>query len=124
MPSISPGAEAGACKVPVSRLGSGAVGISWPRSARKLEIPTPATPRLNHRGPPVSPGPVSAAIAGNSTVRATRQATSRRSANREVLTLQDQLMAGFALILAAPLLGSAYRQGPEVVTRIRQTPKE
>jgi hypothetical protein len=35
-------------------------GISWPRSARKLEVPMSATPRLSHRVAvlPVGPGTV------------------------------------------------------------------
>ena len=57
-----------------------AVGISWPRSARKLEVPMPATPRLNHRGLAVSPDSVSAAIAADSTVRASLAAN--RPVNR------------------------------------------
>ena len=42
--SISPSAAAGAPRVAVSRLGSRAVGISWPTSARKLAVPMPTTP--------------------------------------------------------------------------------
>jgi len=44
MPSMRPRAAAGAPRVTVSRLGSRAVGISWPTSARKLAVPIPATP--------------------------------------------------------------------------------
>jgi len=44
-PSIRPGGAAGAPRVLVSRLGSSAVGISWPTSARKLAAPIPAHDR-------------------------------------------------------------------------------
>src|SRR5579883_1355360 len=48
MPSMTPNAAAGAPSVLVSRLGSSAGGISWPRSARKLAAPIPRTPGMNH----------------------------------------------------------------------------
>jgi hypothetical protein len=44
------------------------VGTSWPRSARKLETPMPATPRLNHRWPAISPASGSAAIVAYHTI--------------------------------------------------------
>jgi hypothetical protein len=46
---MAPSADAGAPSVEVSRLGSSAVGISWPASARKLAVPMPATPGLSQR---------------------------------------------------------------------------
>jgi len=44
---MSPRVDADAPSVVVSRLGSSAVGISWPTSARKLAVPMPATPGPN-----------------------------------------------------------------------------
>jgi hypothetical protein len=46
---MTPRAEAGAPSVEVNRLGSRAVGISWPTSAKRLALPMPATPGPNHR---------------------------------------------------------------------------
>ena len=48
-PSISPSAAAGAPSVEVRSDGSSAVGTSWPRSARRLAPPIPATPRVSQR---------------------------------------------------------------------------
>src|SRR4029450_11533043 len=67
MPSISPRAAAGAPRVAVSRLGSRAVGISWPVSDSKLAAPMPATPGLSQRSRggrevPVVLGPRGSAI--------------------------------------------------------------
>src|SRR5204863_5392945 len=44
---MSPSAEAGAPNVDVSRLGSRAVGISCPASAKKLAVPIPRTPAFS-----------------------------------------------------------------------------
>lgn len=44
---MSPRVDADAPSVVVSRLGSSAVGISWPTSAKKLAVPMPATPGPN-----------------------------------------------------------------------------
>jgi hypothetical protein len=46
---MRPRAAAGAPNVAVSRLGSRAVGISWPTSARKLAAPMPRTPGMSQR---------------------------------------------------------------------------
>src|SRR4029450_6595350 len=69
MPSISPRAAAGAPRVAVSRLGSRAVGISWPVSDSKLAAPMPATPGLSQRSrggreAPVVLGPRGLAMLG------------------------------------------------------------
>jgi hypothetical protein len=46
-PSMMPRAAAGGRSVEASRVGSSAVGTSWPTSASRLAVPMPATPGLN-----------------------------------------------------------------------------
>ena len=48
MPSMSPRAEAGAPSVTVRKVGSSAVGISWPASEKKLAMPMARAPGVSH----------------------------------------------------------------------------
>ena len=62
MPSIRPRAAAGAPRVAVRKLGSRAVGISWPASDRKLAAPMPRTPGVNQRSCGLAVGSVMATV--------------------------------------------------------------
>ena len=62
--SIRPSAAGDAFSVEVSRLGSSAVGTFMTASARKLAVPMPFTPGVNH--PASAPGTASAVIAAES----------------------------------------------------------